>query len=151
MNRNKITSKLIFLLSFLGFMFSWAQFAPVAEAIGMPIYIANAPADVPCDERPEGCASPLPTQSGQELNDSDIDVSNNPIMKRLQQIVNFLSIGVGIVITMSVVFAGFQYITSRGDPAKTKAAVERVWNAGIAIFLYVFMYIIISWLIPGGV
>lgn len=81
---------------------------------------------------------------------TDQEIKNNPIYARLQTVVNFLSAGVGIVITISVVIAGYQYIMSKGDPSKTKAAVDRLWNAGIAIFLYVFMYVIINWLIPGG-
>lgn len=81
---------------------------------------------------------------------TDDEIKANPIFKRLQTIVNFLTVGVALVITISVVIAGFQYITSKGDPSKTKAAVDRLWNAGIAVFLYVFMYVIISWLIPGG-
>lgn len=80
----------------------------------------------------------------------ETEVQNNPIFKRLQEIISFLVVGVGIVVTISIVIAGIQYTTSRGDPNKTAAAVNRITQAGIALFLYVFGSVILNWLIPGG-
>ena len=84
------------------------------------------------------------------IGDNSSDIRDNPIYTRLNQIINFLSAGVGVVVTISVVIAGIQYTTSRGDPQRTGAAVKRLWSAGLAIFLYVFGWAILNWLIPGG-
>lgn len=86
-----------------------------------------------------------------ELSAVEQDIQDNPIYVRLIEIVNFLSVGVGIVSTISVAIAGIQYTTSRGEPAKTAAAVNRLIQVGVAVFLYVFGWTIINWIIPGGV
>jgi len=72
------------------------------------------------------------------------------ISNRLIDIINFLSAGVGIVVTGSVAFAGIQYITSRGVPAYIQKATNRLWQAGLALFLYIFGWALLNWLVPGG-
>lgn len=79
------------------------------------------------------------------------ELADNPIYERLGEILRVLSVGVGIVVTISVVIAGFQYMVSRGEPAKTQAAVNRLVQAGVALFLYVFGTAILNWIVPGGV
>lgn len=73
-----------------------------------------------------------------------------PIPETIITIINFLSFGVGIAVVGMIVFAGIQYITSGGVPQKIDAARSRITNAVIALVLYIFMYAIIQWLIPGG-
>lgn len=74
-----------------------------------------------------------------------------PIPETVVTIINFMSFGVGIVVVGLIVVAGIQYITSGGVPQKIEAARHRITNAIIALVLYVFMFAIIQWLIPGGV
>ena len=115
----------------------------------------------PTDEASALCfnsANDLPTASGDfspagtdSLNTGNLNIEENPIYVRLIEIINVLSVGVGIVITISVVYSGIQYITSRGDPAQTQKAIARITSAGIALVLYVFGWTILNWLIPGGV
>ena len=90
-------------------------------------------------------------QGGSLETDTGEPIDQNPIYLRLNEIIGILSVGVGIVITASVVYAGIQYTTSRGDPNKTQAAVKRIIQAGIALALYIFGWTILNWLIPGGV
>ncbi len=93
---------------------------------------------------------PAPVVGG-GLQPNEVSVEDNPIYERLNEIVGFLARGVGLVVTISMVYAGFQYIFSRGDPGKTQAAVNRMIQAGIALFLYIFATAILNWLIPGGI
>ena len=86
-----------------------------------------------------------------ETGETGLGIEENPIYTRLIEIINFLSIGVSVVASMSVVVASFQYMTSRGDPGATSAAVKRLIQAGTAIILYVFGWGILNWLIPGGI
>jgi hypothetical protein len=65
-------------------------------------------------------------------------------------IIRFLSAGVGIVVIGSVVFAGIQYTTSRGDPQQSAAAIKRIRNTVIALGIYIFAYAILNYLIPAG-
>lgn len=81
----------------------------------------------------------------------DYDIQSNIIVARMRNIIQFLMVGVGIMVTISVVVAGIQYTLSRGNPNKSVQAVQRLTYAGIALFLYVFGSVILNWLIPGGI
>lgn len=76
--------------------------------------------------------------------------TNNPIYRWLLDITNFLSIGVVIVVTGMLIFAGIQYITSKGNSGKIEAAKSRIVTSLIALFLYIFLFAIAQWIIPGG-
>lgn len=65
-------------------------------------------------------------------------------------IIRFLSNGAGLVMIGSIVWAGIQYTTSRGDPAATAKAVERIRNTLIALGIFLFSYAILNWLLPTG-
>ena len=80
-----------------------------------------------------------------------LTIEENPIYERLIEIVNFLSVGVTIVIAISVAIAGIQYMASRGDPSGTQAAIQRIIQAGTALVLYIFGWSLLNWLVPGGV
>lgn len=74
----------------------------------------------------------------------------NPIFSYLGGIINFLGVGVGVVVVAMVVTGGVQYITSRGVPQQIEAAKKRITNALIALIMFIFMYAFLQWLIPGG-
>ena len=65
-------------------------------------------------------------------------------------IIRFLSIGVGVVIVASTVWAGVQYTTARDDPNAVGAAKERIMNNFIALLVYIFAYAILNFVIPAG-
>lgn len=75
----------------------------------------------------------------------------NPILDMLFAVIRFLSIGVGFVIIGSLIVAGIQYTTSRGDPQATAKALGRVSNTVGALLLFIFAYAILNWLIPGAI
>jgi len=75
----------------------------------------------------------------------------NPIFDALGSIVQFLAAGVGIVITLMVVFAGFQYIVSAGNPDGIAAAKKKLTHAFEALLLFIFMTVILNFAIPGGI
>jgi Type IV secretion system pilin len=65
-------------------------------------------------------------------------------------IIRALSVGVGLVIVASMVWAGIQYTASRDDPSAVGKAKERIQNNLIALLVYVFAYAILNYLIPKG-
>lgn len=75
----------------------------------------------------------------------------NAIIDALFAIIRILSIGVGILIIASMVFAGIQYTTSRGDPQATAKALARISNTFIALLIFLFAYAILNFLIPAGI
>lgn len=76
--------------------------------------------------------------------------SVNPIIDMVLAVVRFLSLGVGVVVVGSIIWAGIQYSTSRGDPQAVSASINRVTNSFIALLLYIFIFAIANFLVPGG-
>ena len=73
----------------------------------------------------------------------------NPIEDLLFAIIRFLSTGVGLVIIASLIVAGIQYTTSRGDPGATAKAIGRIRSNMVALLVFVFAYAILNYVIPG--
>lgn len=74
----------------------------------------------------------------------------NPVLDMMFAFLRFVSAGVGLVVIGSIIWAGIQYSTSRGNPQATEASIKRVTNAVIALLLYIFSFAILNFLVPGG-
>lgn len=88
---------------------------------------------------------------GNDYKPNDPDAQLNPIMDVLFALLRFLTIGVGLVAIASVIFAGIQFMASRGDPAGTAKAIGRIGSTVGALFLYLIAWALLNWLVPGGV
>jgi heme exporter protein D len=64
---------------------------------------------------------------------------------------NWLAIGVGVVVVIFVVVGAIQYITAAGNQEQAKKAIERIRNAVLALGLYLIMWALMNFIIPGGV
>jgi len=73
----------------------------------------------------------------------------NALTDAVFAIIRFLSIGVGIVITASTVYAGVQYSMARDDPSQVGMAKSRIMNNLAALLIYIFAYAILNYVIPG--
>ena len=78
-------------------------------------------------------------------------VQNNKIVTDLQDIVNALSAGVGIIVVAMIIVGGIQYSMAGANPQAITAAKQRITNALIALFAYIFIFAFLQWLIPGGI
>lgn len=78
------------------------------------------------------------------------DGNRNGIEDLLFAIIRFLSDGVGLIVIASIIVGGIQYITSRGDPNATNAAIKRLTSAVVALLVYIFAYAILNYVIPVG-
>jgi hypothetical protein len=83
-------------------------------------------------------------------------IKNDPknggaIITYLKTILQVLSGLVGTVIVVMLVVAGIQYITSFGEPANIKSAKNRIINAVTALVLFLMMFAILGFLVPGGI
>jgi hypothetical protein len=90
------------------------------------------------------------SQCGKAGAGSFCSAEHSGLVDMMFAIIRFLSAGVGIVVIGSIVFAGIQYTTSRGDPQATAAAIKRIRNTVIALGIYIFAYAILNYLIPQG-
>lgn len=78
-------------------------------------------------------------------------LTQSPVVHRIQQIVDFLSVGVGIVVVGVILVGGIQYIVAGDNPQALTAARQRITNGLIALFAFIFMSAFLQWLIPGGI
>lgn len=74
----------------------------------------------------------------------------NPILDIGFAIFRFLSVGVGLIVIGSIIWAGIQYSSSRGNPKATEEAIKRVSSSIMALIIYVFIFSIANFLVPGG-
>ena len=74
----------------------------------------------------------------------------NPILDATFAIIRFLSDGVGLVIIASLVIAGIQYSSSKGDPQASEKAVKRMRSTVVALILFIFAYPLLNYLMPAG-
>ncbi|HUD11343.1 MAG TPA: hypothetical protein VMS08_02955 [Candidatus Saccharimonadia bacterium] len=83
-------------------------------------------------------------------------ISNDPatggaIVNYLRGWLALLSYSVGLVVMLMLVIGGVQYITSAADPGMVKSAKKRITNAITALVLYLMMFAILQFLVPGGI
>lgn len=83
--------------------------------------------------------------------DFNCDSDTNPIVSFLLVIINFLAVGVGIVVVMGIVWGSFMYITARGNASQAQQGISYIVNAVIGLVLFIFFYAIVNFLVPGGV
>lgn len=74
----------------------------------------------------------------------------NPIIDMAFALFRFLSAGVGLVLIASIIYAGIQYSASRGNPQAVEASIKRITSTVIALLLYMFMFALANYLVPGG-
>jgi hypothetical protein len=75
----------------------------------------------------------------------------SPILDLTYAVVRFLSIGVGIVIAISIIMSGIQYSMSEGNAEVTQKAKSRIRSAVLGLAIYIFVFAIAQFLVPGGV
>lgn len=74
----------------------------------------------------------------------------NPIVDMAFALIRFLTIGVGLILAISIIFAGIMYTTSGGNPEQTSKAKDRILNAIIGLLFYLLISALANFLIPGG-
>ena len=78
-------------------------------------------------------------------------VHNNQIVIDLQNIVNFLSAGVALVVISMLIIGGIQYSMAGDNAQAVSAAKQRITNALIGLVAFIFTFAFLQWLIPGGI
>jgi Type IV secretion system pilin len=78
------------------------------------------------------------------------EASGGAIVAYTKLALRLLNILIGGLIILFLVLGGIQYIVSAGDPAKVKNAKGRINGAITALILYLLMYAILNFLVPGG-
>lgn len=74
----------------------------------------------------------------------------NGIMQIFLVAVNFLAIGVGIAVVGGIVLGALRYSSANGNASQAQQGITYIINAVIGLVLFIFMYAIINFLVPGG-
>jgi hypothetical protein len=109
--------------------------------LALPGYVLAAD---PCNDTANSSGQAVPSKVSK-------CVQSTPIWHDINLIVNFLSAGVGIVVTGVILIGGIQYIVAGDNPNALMAARQRITNGLIALFVFLFTFAFLQWLIPGGI
>ena len=69
----------------------------------------------------------------------------------LNPIIKFLTYLVGLAVVIGIIVGGIQYIMSAGDPQAAANGKNHIRNAVIAFILYLFLFALLNFLVPGGI
>ena len=65
--------------------------------------------------------------------------------------VKFFAALVGVAVVISIVWGALLYQSSAGDSGKVAAAKGKIYQAVIALVIFLFLIAALQWLIPGGI
>lgn len=92
------------------------------------------------------------TDSSGQVSQSKLQkcVVQTPFVHDINLIVNFLSIGVGVIVIVMILVGGVQYIAAGDNAQAVTSAKQHITNAFLALIIYIFLFAFLQWLIPGG-
>lgn len=76
---------------------------------------------------------------------------HDPIVRILVFIINILTGGVAVVAIGGIAYGGILYASAESNPEQTKKAISVITNVVIGLIAYSLMFVILNFLIPGGV
>ena len=125
-----------------------------AIATVMMMFIAMGMAAMPvfAEDPPEGseggdggCVdTAVLGEGGQYCEDRDGGVKG-----LIMNVVDIMSVGVGILGVIGITVVGLQYLTAGGSEEKVRTAKRRMFEIVIGLVAYVLIYAILKWLLPG--
>ncbi len=85
------------------------------------------------------------------INSGSAELKDNPIYFYLKNILRFLAAGVGLAVGGGIVFGGYMYITARANAGQVEKGKAVIINSIIGLILFIFMFAILQFIIPGGI
>jgi len=83
--------------------------------------------------------------------DTTNSAQRSKFIERISTYIRWLTVGVGILSVFGLVISGIQYAAAQENPQSVAAAKSRINNIVIGILIYLTMFGLLQWLIPGGV
>lgn len=85
---------------------------------------------------------------------ADVETSILPgdwgIEEILNLVLNIIVYGLGVAAVIGVIIAGIMYMTARDSEAQVTKAKTRLYEVVIGLIAWALMYVVLKWLIPGG-
>jgi len=129
-------------------VFATLAMSTALYAVGTPVYVAAQSSNADCtSNRYQG------TEYRQRCGcrDENPTSANCGIYAYVIDIINVLSAAVGVVIVTMIAVGGVQYSSAKDNPQAAAGAKNRILNAIIALFVFLFTYAFLQWLVPGGI
>lgn len=83
------------------------------------------------------------------LGENHCSCGNDGVEKILKWVINIFSALVGILGVVGIIIVGIQYLTAGGNEEKTKKARQRLLDIIIGLAVFVVLYGLLMWLLPG--
>lgn len=90
------------------------------------------------------------SSSSGAINTNDDD-SRSAFIDRVSTYIRWITVGIGVMAVFGLVISGIQYAAAQENPQSVAAAKSRINNIIIGILIYLTMFALLQWLIPGGV
>lgn len=101
------------------------------------------------DELSDGKCDPKNDDNPNNDNDP-LSKENCGIIRIIVDVINFLSAVAGIALVASLMISGYLYMTARDNAGQVEKAKSRIVQTLIALTLFIFMYALLNFLVPGG-
>jgi hypothetical protein len=75
---------------------------------------------------------------------------DNPIIRVFMEVFNFFAVGIGILTVAGIILGGIKYATANGNTSQAEQGITTIVNAVIGLLLFIFMFALLNWLVPGG-
>jgi hypothetical protein len=85
------------------------------------------------------------------VNEKSGNAEDSAAWKILLLVLNIMTAGVGILAVGGIVYGAILYTTSSDSQEQTKKAKDVIRNVVIGILAYAGMYLLLNFLIPGGI
>jgi len=129
-------------------------------AIFLGLFIALAPAPVfaekcTCDSSgKEGVTTsilgePGRNERGDKVNCTCDDGSGSSVISVLNTVLDIMTVGIGIIGAIGITIVGIQYMTAADNEEQTRKAKRRMFEIVIGFAVYVLVYALLKWLLPG--
>jgi len=79
------------------------------------------------------------------------DAADKGVEGLLQLVINILTAGVGVAAVGGIIYASILYASAGDSSEQTKKAISIIINVVIGLVAYALMYVLLNFLIPGGV
>jgi hypothetical protein len=99
----------------------------------------------------KGWADEPEEEVGRTIEGAEGSASGTPFVQRVSAYLRWLFLGIGVLAVFGFVIASIQYIAAQDNSQSVAAAKTRIVNIIYGVLIYMFMFALLQWLIPGGI
>lgn len=75
---------------------------------------------------------------------------NTGIWGVLMLVINIMSAGIGVLAVGGIAYGSVMYASAGGNPEKSKKARLMITNVVVGLLMYILMFALLNYLVPGG-